>query len=417
MLACSDAAPPAGTPLVSPSPTAIPSTPSPTVPSAVPTLGIQPGGTGWLESAVAVADQPGERFLFTCPQAGFNGFLWGTDTYTTGSSVCTAAVHAGLITFDAGGQVVIEIRPGQESYVGSLRNGVTSDDYVQWDLSFVFPDAAPSSAPPPTSMPSGTPGIQPSPSTPAGDFSAELISPNTLVICSSFGRTRFAERDADGNPFGVDIEIGEGVADVLGVEAEFADVIFAELIDAVVDRQCDLTISGQFITQDRLTQIGMIPYREGAPHVIVPAGNPLQIDQATDLCGRRFGVIAATVYADMVRGTGDYVGEGINDRCLDGGAAAVDLREFPDQQQAEAALGAGDVDAYAGNEALAVENPDKFELTFELPRARNGIGHLLGAAALDAAVRDALRALIADGRYLAILEKYGAEDAALTITP
>ncbi len=278
--------------------------------------------------------------------------------------------------------------------------------------------SGPASAAPPSAPPSAT--AQPTsakPSSSASTFSAELISPTGLVICTTFNRTRFAERDADGKPFGVDVEIGEAIADGLGVQPEFVDLPFDELIEAVIGRQCDVSIAGQFITQGRLTQIDMIPYREGAPSVIVPQGNPLGIDEPTDLCGRSFAVVATSVYSDMVRGAGDYVGEGINDQCLDAGIAPVDLREFPDQQQAEAALSAGDVDAYAGNEALAVERPGEFDLTFELPRARNGIGHRLDAPALDAALRDALRALIADGQYLAILERYGARSAALTITP
>ena len=64
--------------------------------------------------------------------------LYGTDVYTDDSSICTAAVHAGLISFQAGGSVTIEIRQGQSSYAGSARNGVTSKGYGSWNGSFVF---------------------------------------------------------------------------------------------------------------------------------------------------------------------------------------------------------------------------------------------------------------------------------------
>lgn len=271
------------------------------------------------------------------------------------------------------------------------------------------PTAAVSSTAPPTAVAE--------PSASASAFGAELISPDGLVICSSFNRTRFAERDADGKPFGVDIEIGEAVADVLSVEPEIVEMPFDELIDAVVDRQCDVSIAGQFITQDRLARVDMIPYREGAPHVIVAAGNPLAIDELTDLCARRFAVVSGAVYVDMVRGAGDYAGSGIDDGCDDAGMPSVDLREYGEQQAAEDALARGEVDAYAGNDFVTVERPLEFELAFELPKTRNGIGHRLDASALDTALRDALRALIADGQYLAILERYGAGGAALTITP
>ncbi|MEP7159081.1 MAG: LCCL domain-containing protein, partial [Chloroflexota bacterium] len=54
------------------------------------------------------------------------------------SSVCTAAVHAGLITFAAGGSVTIEIQPDAVTYTGSERNGVSSGSWSTWYGSFVF---------------------------------------------------------------------------------------------------------------------------------------------------------------------------------------------------------------------------------------------------------------------------------------
>jgi len=81
----------------------------------------------------------GQRFTYSCPGNGpTGGRLYGTDIYTDDSSVCTAAVHAGWITFASGGTVTIEIRPGQRSYTKSTRNGVTSSEWGTWDGSFIF---------------------------------------------------------------------------------------------------------------------------------------------------------------------------------------------------------------------------------------------------------------------------------------
>jgi len=63
----------------------------------------------------------------------------GVDIYTDDSSVCTAAVHAGLITLAQGGRVVIEIRDGLEAYEGGAANGITTLEYASWPGSFVFP--------------------------------------------------------------------------------------------------------------------------------------------------------------------------------------------------------------------------------------------------------------------------------------
>jgi hypothetical protein len=92
----------------------------------------------------------GERFRFHCPPGKpVPGQVIGSGPYTDGSSICAAAVHAGVIRTASGGLVTIEVRPGQTHYVGSVSHYVRSEDYEQfWSGSFlvVSPEAA--AAPP-----------------------------------------------------------------------------------------------------------------------------------------------------------------------------------------------------------------------------------------------------------------------------
>jgi hypothetical protein len=101
--------------------------------------------TGWNQTAMGGLGG-GNQHTFTCPSGGQASTVWGTDIYTHDSSVCTAAVHAGLIDFEDGGVVVIEMRPGEASYVGTTANGVTTMSYGRWGLSFVFVGPTPSAA-------------------------------------------------------------------------------------------------------------------------------------------------------------------------------------------------------------------------------------------------------------------------------
>lgn len=80
---------------------------------------------------------PGMTYRVDCP-AGCSATprtIWGTDTYTADSAVCTAALHAGIIT-DRGGQLTVTIAPGQPAYRGSTRNGVRSSDYGSYGESY-----------------------------------------------------------------------------------------------------------------------------------------------------------------------------------------------------------------------------------------------------------------------------------------
>ncbi|NVJ21598.1 protease B [Myxococcus sp. AM011] len=78
--------------------------------------------------------QTGAQGRCTCSSGG-SGPVWGTNLYTDDSNICTAAVHAGVIS-TSGGTVVVEIQPGQSTYVGTTRNGVTTNSYGAWAGSF-----------------------------------------------------------------------------------------------------------------------------------------------------------------------------------------------------------------------------------------------------------------------------------------
>lgn len=93
----------------------------------------------WSFSPSQYRGKNGQRYTFKCLPNGETSTVLGTDIYTDDSSVCTAAVHEGLISIASGGVVTIEIRSGQDAYLGSERNGVKSGDFnYRWSGSFVF---------------------------------------------------------------------------------------------------------------------------------------------------------------------------------------------------------------------------------------------------------------------------------------
>lgn len=92
----------------------------------------------WSSDTRAFRGKVGSRYRFACPAGGRASVVWGSGTYTDDSSVCTAAVHAGLISFVGGGTVTVQIRAGLSSYVGSTRHGVTAKGYGAWPGAYVF---------------------------------------------------------------------------------------------------------------------------------------------------------------------------------------------------------------------------------------------------------------------------------------
>lgn len=81
----------------------------------------------------------GERFRFRCPPGKVSeSQVVGSGPYADGSSICPAAVHAGVLSAANGGVVTIEIRPGASGFVGSLAHYVQSVSYdAFWSGTFI----------------------------------------------------------------------------------------------------------------------------------------------------------------------------------------------------------------------------------------------------------------------------------------
>ena len=95
------------------------------------------GGSGWNQTAGRFREWPGTQIAYNCPPGGPIGSVWGTNVYTDDSSVCTAAVHAGVIEVRTGGRVVIEMVDGQQAYGATTREGIKSNPYGAWGGSYV----------------------------------------------------------------------------------------------------------------------------------------------------------------------------------------------------------------------------------------------------------------------------------------
>jgi hypothetical protein len=92
----------------------------------------------WDTSAAGFQGEEGKTYAFRCPADGSAKTIYGSDIYTDDSSICTAAVHVGLISLHRGGVVTIEIRPGRPAYGSTTRHGIKSINFGEYGRSFVI---------------------------------------------------------------------------------------------------------------------------------------------------------------------------------------------------------------------------------------------------------------------------------------
>jgi len=84
---------------------------------------------------LASADPAGN--VCSCPATAASGTVWGTGPYTQDSSLCGAALHAGVIG-SSGGNVHVIPAAGCPAYTGSTAHGITTQRWGSYPASFTF---------------------------------------------------------------------------------------------------------------------------------------------------------------------------------------------------------------------------------------------------------------------------------------
>jgi polar amino acid transport system substrate-binding protein len=246
----------------------------------------------------------------------------------------------------------------------------------------------------------------------------QLAFAGKLVVCSDIPYPPQEFFDDNGKAVGSDIEIAEEIARRLGLEPQIENSVFDTIIAAVTSGKCDIIASAQNITADRVKQVDMIPFFQAGQSFVVAKGNPAGIKTEDDLCGKSVAAETGTTEIDYLKGTGDYAGNGLSAACQSKGKEAIDIKEYPKDSDALAALISGNVDAYFADSPVAgyytVQQPDKFELSgLTLDVAKEGISVPKDKNELRDAVATALKSMMDDGTYDKILEKYGVADGGL----
>lgn len=271
------------------------------------------------------------------------------------------------------------------------------------------PSAAPSTAASaaPSASPAPSVAILPLPS------DAALTIPGKLVICSDIPYPPLEYFDANGNPIGSDIEIGQEIAKRLGLTAVINNTVFDTIIPALIGSKCDIIISDQNITADRVKQVDMIPYFKAGQSFVVAVGNPQAITTTDSLCGKKVGAETGTTEVD-------YMNKTLTPACTAKGLPAIVAKTFGKDSDALLALQAGQVDAYFADTPPAayytIQHPDQFILAPIPPLAPAfaGISVLKSNTGLRDTVQSALVAMINDGTYLAILKTNAVDSGAVT---
>jgi polar amino acid transport system substrate-binding protein len=217
--------------------------------------------------------------------------------------------------------------------------------------------------------------------------------------------------DTDGKTvIGFDVELFNAVAAKLGLKSEWQPAKFDAIIPGVQSGKYEAGVSSFTINDERKQQVNMISYFSAGTQWGTKKGNPNGV-QPDNACGKKVAVQTATVQE-----TEDLPKR--QEACKSAGKPAITIDSYQAQDQATAAVVSGKDDAMLADSpvlAYAVKQTNgQLELLGDIyDSAPYGYVIKKDQTEFAQAVADAVKALISDGTYKAVLEKWGVQAGAI----
>ncbi len=214
-----------------------------------------------------------------------------------------------------------------------------------------------------------------------------------------------------GKAIGSDIDIGTQISKLMGVKAEFKNVVFDNIIAALLAKKCDAIISGMNDTAARRKQVDFVDYLKVGQAISVKRGNPEHFTTLASLSGHRVSVQTATTNRDFLIASSKKLEKA--------GKKPITVVPFPKDTDAFAALLAGRVDAYFADAPPAAyyakQNASKVEVCCH-PINPIPIGIAIRKHdPLRAAMKKGVNILYSTGAMKRIVAKWGMTNAAVLL--
>lgn len=208
---------------------------------------------------------------------------------------------------------------------------------------------------------------------------------------------------------GMDAELMEAIAGRLGLKANLINSDFETIIPGLAAGRYDLGISSFTDTKEREKTVDFVDYFEaGISFYAKSSANP-GVSTVADLCGKTVAVEKGTVEQEEA--------EKQSKKCSKEGKKSVTTLSFPGQNAVNLAVSSGRAELGMADSPVADYQVKKSEGAFkpigkEYEVAPYGIA-IPKKSGMTEPVLEAVKALIADGTYSKILDKWGLQSGAI----
>lgn len=244
----------------------------------------------------------------------------------------------------------------------------------------------------------------------AAQVPASVKAKGTLTVASdaSYAPNEFIAPDGH-TVIGMDADLMKAVGAVMGLKVNIVNVTFDAIIPGLAAGKYDVGASSFTDTKAREKTVDFVTYLSVGEAFLTKAHSGIDPKTLADLCGRSVSVEKGTV-EETDAATQDK-------KCRAAGKPAIKLLVLPDQNGANLALSSG---------RAQVDFADSPIIAYQVRQLGVQVksGPTFGTAPYGLALPkgngmakpmlDALKALMANGTYLAILKKWQLQSAAIT---
>jgi polar amino acid transport system substrate-binding protein len=207
---------------------------------------------------------------------------------------------------------------------------------------------------------------------------------------------------------GFDADLADALGKVMGVKLNLQNVTFDAIIPGMASKKYDLGISSFTDTREREKTVDFVTYFEAATSFFGRKSGAPKINGLADLCGHTVAAEKGTTQVDDATAQGK--------KCKKAGKPGVKVLAFPDQNGANLALSSSRAEVGMADSPVAsyqVLHTGQFKLLGkDYGPFPYGIALQKGSG-LGKPLQDALKALIKNGAYAAILKKWDIQRGAI----
>jgi polar amino acid transport system substrate-binding protein len=236
-------------------------------------------------------------------------------------------------------------------------------------------------------------------------------SGKTLVVAAdaTYAPNEFIASDGH-TVVGMDADLAKAIGGVLGQPVKVVNATFDTIIPGLASGKYDLGMSSFTDTKAREKVVDFVTYFSAGTSFYVKASSGLKITGLADLCGHSVAVERGTTQQ------ADATAQ--NAKCKAAGKSGVTVRVFPDQNSANLALVSGRYQVGMADSPVAAyiakQSHGQFAVTGKpYGTAPYGIAIKKGSPLTKQVLR-AVKKLVANGQYKAILTKWGIQAGAIS---